>query len=292
MITPDAKCVVNGDKLNETIGAVNPLLNMDIIVGQSETPQVKYSKDGVQFVLPPSGGASANEELDVVDSNNAAARRWFFTSDSAGSGGGEDIVTSGGVNDMSPQNKADNAPVNKKRNQLNAGGAQGAGGGGAGAPGADRNKLQNRGANGGGGGNNGVGAQANIPGNATQGGAGSSGASGYRPNRKPNTAAKKPKSIMDMATEKRQKAADKMHADNQMKDVAAGRATLTAGGIEQNRTPTKSVEQQMDDKRQAAADATAEANRMIWKYGKTGSKAKGTQHYQKYAHKKKFGGGY
>jgi len=40
MISPDAKCVVNGEKLNEAIEALNGLLNMSIMVGTSETPQV------------------------------------------------------------------------------------------------------------------------------------------------------------------------------------------------------------------------------------------------------------
>ena len=90
---------------------------------------------------------------------------------------------------------------------------------------------------------------------------------------------------------KRQAAADKVHADNQMKQLAAGKATLTADGIVSNQKSSgQSVEEIMHAKRQAAADDIAKQNKLIWKYGSEGQKSKGTQHYSKYAHKEKFGG--
>ena len=49
MITPNAKCIVNGKKVNEIALWVNQFLKM------------------------------TNEELDVVDANNAPGRRWFLT---------------------------------------------------------------------------------------------------------------------------------------------------------------------------------------------------------------------
>ena len=88
MITADAKCVVNGPKLNEVIDAINPLLGMDIIVGNVSQPEIKYSSDAIQIVIPPGGGGSTNEQLDIVDANNTAAQRWFLTTLQEGSGGG------------------------------------------------------------------------------------------------------------------------------------------------------------------------------------------------------------
>ena len=107
MISPDAKCVVNGEKLNEAIEALNGLLNMSIMVGTSETPQVKISSGSTQIVLPPSGGADTNELLDIVDANNTAAQRYFLTTEEAGNAGGGG---GGGVNDAAPMNQAQGAP--------------------------------------------------------------------------------------------------------------------------------------------------------------------------------------
>lgn len=97
MIQPNAKCVVNGPKVNEVINALNQLLNIDITIGDVNEPQVQYGYDGVQIVLPK-GGAFTNEELDVVDSNNTASTRWFATSTTQG---------------MTPVN-TNTSPVNKQ----------------------------------------------------------------------------------------------------------------------------------------------------------------------------------
>ena len=269
MITPDAKCIVNGEKVNESINEINKLLNMSIMVGASETPQIKYGSGSVQIVLPPGGGADTNERLDVVDANNTAAQRWFLTTAAAGAGG----AGAGGANDGAPQNNAQNAQENKKRNQLNANGAQGAGGGGAGAPGSNRNKLQNGGAPGAAGdaGRNGTTSGKFGPNyKSTDDMAGRRNAGKKRSGKFNNSTEK---FIMDGNTKKRQAAADKMHADNQMRDVAAGRATLTKDGIVSNQKPSgQSVDQKMHAKRQAAADKVAQDNAMIWKHGATGSK--------------------
>lgn len=111
MIIADAKCVVNGPKVNEAIDAINSLLNMDIIIGNVSQPQIQFSSSAVQIVIPPAGGGSTNEQLDIVDSNNAASSRWFLTTTeqgdadaSADSGGGDSIPnigSNGGQNNSS-----------------------------------------------------------------------------------------------------------------------------------------------------------------------------------------------
>jgi len=137
MIEPDAKCVVNGSKLNETIIALNPLLNMDIVIGNVTEPQIQYSEGAVQIVIPPGGGGgSTNEQLDIVDTNNQASTRWFLTTTSQGSASPGDTATAGGVNIGSIGNKSNPSKQSKDRDKLGGGGA--AGGGGAGK---NRDKL-------------------------------------------------------------------------------------------------------------------------------------------------------
>ena len=132
MITADAKCVVNGPKLNEAINALNPLLGMDIIIGNVSQPEIKYSSDSVQIVIPP-GGGSTNEQLDVVDANNTAAQRWFMTTDEQGDAD-TDGDSSAGTNVGSPQNKTnDTTGALKDRDNL--------GGGGGGGVNANRDQL-------------------------------------------------------------------------------------------------------------------------------------------------------
>ncbi|MGB1179357.1 MAG: hypothetical protein ACPG4J_08855 [Lentibacter algarum] len=111
MIEPNAKCVVNGSKLNEAIDALNALLNIDITMADVSEPQVKYGAGGVQIVIP-APDAFANELLDVVDYNNSASTRWFITSSLSGK------ASSSGTQSGAPINKSQSAGVGKNRDSL------------------------------------------------------------------------------------------------------------------------------------------------------------------------------
>ncbi|MGB2010546.1 MAG: hypothetical protein ACPIG6_06385 [Akkermansiaceae bacterium] len=128
MIQPDAKCVVNGHKVNEVIDALNPLLNMDIIVGNVAQPQIQYSSGAIQIVIPPGGGASTNEQLDIVDENNQASTRWFLTTTTQGSGGAA-IASDTGTNIGSAGGKNNPAATSGDRDKLGGGTAGGPAGG-------------------------------------------------------------------------------------------------------------------------------------------------------------------
>ena len=134
MITPDAKCVVNGPKVNEAIDAINSLLNMNIIIGNVKQPQIQYSSSAVQIVIPP-GGGSTNEELDIVDSNNTAAKRWFLTTLEQGSADTDGDAGGGGENPNigSPGGQSNTSGALKDRDNL--------GGGGGGGVNANRDQL-------------------------------------------------------------------------------------------------------------------------------------------------------
>lgn len=271
MITPDAKCIVNGEKVNEAIYELNKLLSMSIMVGTSDTPQVKFGSGSVQIILPPSGGADTNELLDVVDSNNTASSRWFLTTDAVGAGG----AGGGGVNNITPQNNSQAAPANKKRNQLNAGGGQGAGGGGAGAAGADREKLQNRGAAGGA-----SGASAgSASGDAARKAAERSGQEVGRPTR---SAAERERMVADGGTARNEKGINTKTKKPASMYNTGGKTAGDGNDKFQSR-----AERIQHEKRQAAADDMAAQNKFIWQHAAKGQKSKGTQHYAKYAHKKK-----
>ena len=115
MINPDAKCVVNGSKVNDVIIALNPLLNMDIIVGDVNEPEIKHGQDGWQIVVP-SPDSYTNEELDVVDSSNTASSRWFLTSTSQGSASSAGASTT--TANATPVNKSMPVAPNKGRDKL------------------------------------------------------------------------------------------------------------------------------------------------------------------------------
>ena len=121
MITPDAKCVVNGSKVNEAIIALNPLLSMSVgYIGGGKPPQVTYSDGEVKILLPLADSVEgfSMEELDVVDSNNAASSRYFMTSLSSVSTYGTTTASTSGT----PTGKQSSPPPTKGRNKLNAGG--------------------------------------------------------------------------------------------------------------------------------------------------------------------------
>jgi len=121
MITPDAKCVNNGKKVNEAIKAINPLLGMSVGYTAGGTPpQVTYSDTEVKILLPLADSVEgfSLEELDIVDSNNAASSRYFMTSLSSVSTYGTTTASTSGT----PTGKQSSPPPTKGRNKLNAGG--------------------------------------------------------------------------------------------------------------------------------------------------------------------------
>ena len=144
MIQPDAKCVVNGAKVNEAIMALNPLLAMSVgYIGGGKPPQVTYSDGEVKILLPLADSVDgfSLEELDIVDTNNAASSRYFMTStDSVSTYGTTTASTSGtptGKQSTSQprskgRNSLGNTPSNNNRDQLsmNTGGALRDSGGG------------------------------------------------------------------------------------------------------------------------------------------------------------------
>jgi hypothetical protein len=84
MIQANAKCINNGKKLNETIGALNNILNVVV-----------------------------SEEIEIVDSNNQPSKRWFFT----GKLTGQKQNSANG-----DQDSLGNTPSNNNRDQLTTGG--------------------------------------------------------------------------------------------------------------------------------------------------------------------------
>jgi len=79
MIVADAKCANNGAKVNEAITAINPLLNMDIALGNVAAPKVSFTTDSVQIILPDAR-AMTDTEVEIVDENNTPSTLWFASS--------------------------------------------------------------------------------------------------------------------------------------------------------------------------------------------------------------------
>lgn len=111
MIQPNAKCVVNGSKVNETIDALNPLLSMEIKVADIAEPHVQYGQDNVQITIPQPSNFT-NEQLDVVDSSNTPSTRWFVTSTSQGESSASN--TRSGI----PINASQPSTTNKGRDKM------------------------------------------------------------------------------------------------------------------------------------------------------------------------------
>lgn len=115
MINPDAKCVVNGSKVNEVIMALNPLLDMEVIVGDVNEPTIKYSEGGIKIIIPSPEGY-LNEQLDVVTPSNTAGSRWFLTSTSQGSASSSGASTT--TANATPINKSQPSTPNKGRDEM------------------------------------------------------------------------------------------------------------------------------------------------------------------------------
>ena len=84
MIQANAKCINNGKKLNETIGALNNILNVAV-----------------------------SEEIEIVDGNNQPSKRWFFTGKLTGQK--QD-------SDSGSKDRYGNTPSNNNRDKLDTGG--------------------------------------------------------------------------------------------------------------------------------------------------------------------------
>ena len=71
-------------KLNEVIGRLNPLLNIEVSEVEEDEPlEIEYSDNNVVLRVPKSGGGVpedfAEETLDVVNNDNTAGQRVFLT---------------------------------------------------------------------------------------------------------------------------------------------------------------------------------------------------------------------
>jgi len=79
MITANAKCANNGAKVNEAIMAINPLLNMGIALGNVAAPNVSFTADSVQIILPDARGLT-DTEFEIIAENNTPSTLWFASS--------------------------------------------------------------------------------------------------------------------------------------------------------------------------------------------------------------------
>ena len=134
MIQPDAKCVVNGAKVNEAIMALNPLLAMSVgYIAGGKPPQVTYSDGEVKILLPLADSVDgfSLEELDIVDTSNAASSRYFMTSTGSVSTYGTTTASTSGTptgkqSTSQPtskdRNSLGNTPNDKNRDKLDTGG--------------------------------------------------------------------------------------------------------------------------------------------------------------------------
>ena len=123
MIDPDAKCVVNGPKVNETIRGLNPLLNMEIVrVAAAQGAEVVYGPGGVQLLIPLANSVEGfeQEEIDIVDATNTPSTRYFMTSETLVSNYG--TITASNTVSASPTGSSTSTSTttsgNKNRSQL------------------------------------------------------------------------------------------------------------------------------------------------------------------------------
>ena len=75
-------CIARNKKLNEVIGELNPLLNIEVeLLDYVDIPSVQYSDNNVIIRLPDSAVLSEYDEevFDVVESGNVAGQRYFLT---------------------------------------------------------------------------------------------------------------------------------------------------------------------------------------------------------------------
>ena len=77
-------CIARSKKVNEVIGRLNPLLNIEVVVDPfADEPSVVYTDNNVLLTLTEGGGGDVSgfdeEVFDVIDSNNVPTSRIFLT---------------------------------------------------------------------------------------------------------------------------------------------------------------------------------------------------------------------
>jgi len=77
-------CLARSKKVNEVIGRLNPLLNIEVVVDPfADEPSVVYTDNNVLLTLTEGGGGDVSgfdeEVFDVIDSNNVPTSRIFLT---------------------------------------------------------------------------------------------------------------------------------------------------------------------------------------------------------------------
>jgi len=77
-----AGCIARSKKVNEVIGKLNPLLNIDVVVSPgADEPSIVYTDNNVLLTLTEGGGVSGFDEevVDIIDENNVPTQRLFLT---------------------------------------------------------------------------------------------------------------------------------------------------------------------------------------------------------------------
>ena len=76
-------CIARSKKVNEIIGRLNPLLNIEVVVDPfADEPSIVYTDNNVLLTLTEGGGSIEGyyeEVIDIIDANNVPAQRIFLT---------------------------------------------------------------------------------------------------------------------------------------------------------------------------------------------------------------------
>ena len=78
-------CLARSKKVNEIIGRLNPLLNIEVVVDpDADEPSIVYTDNNVLLTLTEGGGGGdvsgfIEEVVDIIDENNVPTQRIFLT---------------------------------------------------------------------------------------------------------------------------------------------------------------------------------------------------------------------
>ena len=77
-------CLARSKKVNEVIGRLNPLLNIEVVVDPfADEPEITYTDNNVLLTLTEGGGGDVSgfdeEVVDIIDENNVPTQRIFLT---------------------------------------------------------------------------------------------------------------------------------------------------------------------------------------------------------------------
>ena len=76
-------CLARSKKVNEVIGRLNPLLNIEVVVDPfADEPSIIYTDNNVLLTLTEGGGDVSGfdeEVVDIIDENNVPTQRIFLT---------------------------------------------------------------------------------------------------------------------------------------------------------------------------------------------------------------------